>query len=122
MYPNQCAPWLLSPDSLQVVISIFQADHLIAAAQQAQHGADPGSPGNAAVMMRHVAELPPAMIRNILTCFLTCVHVPGSFQAAGVEDLRALSGSIRVVAGVLGDEDHVRQVASQVQEALAQAM
>ncbi len=28
MYPQQCAPWLLSPESMAIIVSVLQGEHL----------------------------------------------------------------------------------------------
>lgn len=113
MFPAQCAPWLLAPESAAVVASLLAGQHL----QQQQAGAGSGAAGASPS-----SAVPPAVQQALLEAVATALEAGGVEAAGGPSDeLLQLYETTRHVAAS-SPEPAVRALAAEVVAALSAAL
>ena len=93
VYPQQCAPWLLSPESLAIIVSVLQGEHL-----------ETGGVGGAPPMS-------PAMQQYLLEACSRSLAEPGSVPGPSPELLALYEAAKQL--GATGDPS-CRALANQV--------
>ncbi|KAF5840559.1 hypothetical protein DUNSADRAFT_16357 [Dunaliella salina] len=97
VYPEQCAPWLLSPESVAILAPVLQGEHLDAA-----------------------AAAPPAQLQqHLLEAVSRSLQVPGSLQGPDPELLKLHEATQALAAGGPSSHPGVAALAAEVLEGLA---
>uniref|UniRef100_A0A7S3R0S0 Protein kinase domain-containing protein n=2 Tax=Dunaliella TaxID=3044 RepID=A0A7S3R0S0_DUNTE len=96
VYPEQCAPWLLSPESVAILAPVLQGEHLDA-----------------------TATAPPAQLQqHLLEAVSRSLQVPGSLQGPDPELLRLHEATQALAAGGPNSHPGVAALAAEVLEGL----
>lgn len=89
LYTEQCAPWLLAPESLNFVVTVLQGEHL------------------------EGAPVPASLQQQLLDAVLLSLQIPGAAGAGPSEELVRLYEVVRTGLASSGDFN-VRNVAGEV--------